>query len=396
MRKTVHVVTAIYAFIYAAAMLAVTATCIAYLAPNSTPLTAYFAKITATPQILSLAETDYTTFLTVYLAAVTLCAAVPAVTAIFCAAALLRRDKRALKIAATVIFLCAGTLSAAYMATCAGASFDVTVPAVTESILAVSLITPLLCTLSIAYCTPAAQRTLPAAAQKTESREAYGAEEERETSEERAGALAEEQSVDQQPHSVDQQPSAEECTAAQREEQCEPNAAERQDFAEQQAAEQQSEALDEKAELAADVLDEKAELTAEVLDEKAEEQSAPCSAEDTEDEVAPEQAQQTEDVTIAEDASTEDTSTEDTEQPEEQAATEAPQENAEQATWREVSQYVPQEQTVQGIAEEAYGSVQPISAATLKKIETLRLLLESKAITSEEYVRLVRSYIDAK
>ena len=378
MRKTVHVVTAIYAFIYAAAMLAVTATCIAYLAPNSTPLTAYFAKITATPQILSLAETDYTTFLTVYLAAVTLCAAVPALTAVFCAAALLRRDKRALKIAATVIFLCAGTLSAAYMATCAGASFDVTVPAVTESILAVSLITPLLCTLSIAYCTPAAQQ-LPAV-QKTESREAYGAEEERETSEERAGALAAEQSVDQQPHSVDLQPSAEECTAAQREEQCEPNAAERQDFAEEQAAEQQSEALDEKAELAA-----------EVLDEKAEEQSAPCSAEDAEDEVAPERAQQTEDVTITEDASTEDT-----EQPEEQAATEAPQKNAEQPTWREVSQYVPQDQTVQGIAEEAYGSVQPISAATLKKIETLRLLLESKAITSEEYVRLVRSYIDAK
>lgn len=378
MRKTVHVVTAIYAFIYAAAMLAVTATCIAYLAPNSTPLTAYFAKITATPQIFSLAETDYTTFLTVYLAAVTLCAAVPALTAIFCAAALLRRDKRALKIAATVIFLCAGTLSAAYMATCAGASFDVTVPAVTESILAVSLITPLLCTLSIAYCTPAAQRTLPAAAQKTESHEAYGAEAERETSEERAGALAAEQSVDQQP-------SAEECTAAQMEEQCEPNAAERQDFAEQQAAEQQSEALDEKSELAADV-----------LDEKAEEQSAPCSAKDTEDEVAPEQAQQTEDVTIAEDASTEDVSTEDTEQPEEQAATQAPQENAEQPTWREVSRYVPQEQTVQGIAEEAYGSVQPISATTLKKIETLRLLLESKAITSDEYVRLVRSYIDAK
>ena len=380
MRKTVHVVTAIYAFIYAAAMLAVTATCIAYLAPNSTPLTAYFAKITATPQILSLAETDYTTFLTVYIAAVTLCAAVPALTAVFCAAALLRRDKRALKIVSTVIFLCAGTLSAAYMATCAGASFDVTVPAVTESILAVSLITPLLCTLSIAYCTPAAQRTLPAAVQKTESREAYGAEEERETSEERAGALAEEQSVDQQPHSVDQQPSAEECAAAQREEQCEPNAAERQDFAEQQAAEHQSE-----------VLDEKAELAAEVLDEKAEKQSAPCSAEDADDEVAPEQVQQTEDVTI-----TEDTSTEDTEQPEEQAATQAPQKNAEQPTWREVSQYVPQDQTVEGIAEEAYGSVQPISAATLKKIETLRLLLESKAITSDEYVRLVRSYIDAK
>lgn len=368
MRKTVHVVTAIYAFIYAAAMLAVAATCIAYLAPNSTPLTAYFAKITTTPQILSLAETDYTTFLTVYLAAVTLCAAVPALTAVFCAAALLRRDKRALKIVSTVIFLCAGTLSAAYMATCAGASFDVTVPAVTESILAVSLITPLLCTLSIAYCTPAAQRTLPAAAQKTESRETHGAEE-RETSEERAGALAAEQSVDQQPHSVDQQPSAEECTAAQKEEQCEPNAAERQDFAEQQAAEQQSEALD----------------------EKAEEQSAPCSAEDADDEVAPEQAQQTEDVTITEDASTEDT-----EQPEEQAATQAPQKNAEQPTWREVSQYVPQDQTVEGIAEEAYGSVQPISAATLKKIETLRLLLESKAITSDEYVRLVRSYIDAK
>lgn len=366
MRKTVHVVTAIYAFIYAAAMLAVAATCIAYLAPNSTQLTAYFAKITATPQILSLAETDYTTFLTVYLAAVTLCAAVPALTAVFCAAALLRRDKRALKIVSTVIFLCAGTLSAAYMATCAGASFDVTVPAVTESILAVSLITPLLCTLSIAYCTPAAQRTLPAAVQKTESREAYGAEE-RETSEERAGALAEEQSVDQQP-------SAEECTAAQREEQLEPNAAERQDFAEQQAAEQQSEALD----------------------EKAEKQSAPCSAEDADDEVAPEQVQQTEDVTITEDTSTEDTSTEDTEQPEEQAATQAPQENAEQPTWREVSQYVPQDQTVEGIAEEAYGSVQPISAATLKKIETLRLLLESKAITSDEYVRLVRSYIDAK
>ena len=385
MRKTVHVVTAIYAFIYAAAMLAVAATCIAYLAPNSTQLAAYFAKITATPQILSLAETDYTTFLTVYIAAVALCAAVPALTAVFCAAALLRRDKRALKIVSTVIFLCAGTLSAAYMATCAGASFDVTVPAVTESILAVSLITPLLCTLSIAYCTPAAQRTLPAAVQKTESREAYGAEEERETSEERAGALAEEQSVDQQPHSVDQQPSAEECTAAQMEEQCEPNAAERQDFAEQQAAEQQSEALDEKAELAA-----------EVLDEKAEEQSAPCSAEDADDEVAPEQAQQTEDVTITENASTEDTSTEDTEQPEEQAATQAPQKNAEQPTWREVSQYVPQDQTVEGIAEEAYGSVQPISEATLKKIETLRLLLESKAITSDEYVRLVRSYIDAK
>lgn len=372
MRRTVHVVTAIYAFIYAAAMLAVTATCIAYLAPNSTPLTAYFAKITATPQIFSLAETDYTTFLTVYLAAVTLCAAVPAVTAIFCAATLLLRDKRALKIAATVIFLCAGTLSAAYMATCAGASFDVTVPAVTESILAVSLITPLLCTLSIAYCTPAAQQTF-AAVQKTESREAYGAEAERETSEERAGALAAEQSVDQQP-------SAEECTAAQMEEQLEPNAAERHDFAEQQAAEQQSEALDEKAELAA-----------EVLDEKAEKQSAPCSAEGTDGKVAPEQTQQTEDVTIAEDASTEDT-----EQPEEQAATEAPQENAEQPTWREVSQYVPQDQTVEGIAEEAYGSVQPISAATLKKIETLRLLLESKAITSDEYVRLVRSYIDAK
>lgn len=380
MRKTVHVATAIYAFIYAAAMLAVAATCIAYLAPNSTQLTTYFAKITATPQILSLAETDYTTFLTVYIAAVTLCAAVPALTAVFCAAALLRRDKRALKIVSTVIFLCAGTLSAAYMATCAGASFDVTVPAVTESILAVSLITPLLCTLSIAYCTPAAQRTLPAAVQKTESREAYGAEEERETSEEMAGALAEEQSVDQQPHSVDQQPSAEECTAAQREEQLEPNAAERQDFAEQQAAEQQSEALDEKAELAA-----------EVLDEKAEEQSAPCSAEGTDGKVAPEQAQQTEDVTITEDASTEDT-----EQPEEQAATQAPQKNAEQPTWREVSQYVPQDQTVEGIAEEAYGSVQPISEATLKKIETLRLLLESKAITSDEYVRLVRSYIDAK
>lgn len=378
MRKTVHVVTAIYAFIYAAAMLAVAATCIAYLAPNSTPLTAYFAKITTTPQILSLAETDYTTFLTVYIAAVTLCAAVPALTAVFCAAALLRRDKRALKIVSTVIFLCAGTLSAAYMATCAGASFDVTVPAVTESILAVSLITPLLCTLSIAYCTPAAQRTLPAAVQKTESREAYGAEAERETSEERAGALAEEQSVDQQP-------STEECTAAQREEQLEPNAAERQDFAEQQAAEQQSEALDEKAELAA-----------EVLDEKAEKQSAPCSAEDADDEVAPEQTQQTEDVTITEDTSTEDTSTEDTEQPEEQAATQAPQKNAEQPTWREVSQYVPQDQTVEGIAEEAYGSVQPISEATLKKIETLRLLLESKAITSDEYVRLVRSYIDAK
>ena len=379
MRRTVHVVTAIYAFLYATAMLAVTATCIAYLAPNSTPLTAYFAKITATPQIFSLAETDYTTFLTVYLAAVTLCAAVPAVTAIFCAATLLLRDKRALKIAATVIFLCAGTLSAAYMATCAGASFDVTMPAVTESILAVSLITPLLCTLSIAYCTPAAQQTF-AAVQKTESRETHGAEAERETSEERAGALAAEQSVDQQPHSVDQQPSAEECTAAQMEEQRVPElAAEPQDFAEEQAAEQQSEALDEKAELAAEVLDEKAE------------QSAPCSAEGTDDEVAPEQAQQTEDVTIAEDASTEDTG-----QSEEQTATEEPQENSEQPTWREVSQYVPQDQTVQGIAEEAYGSVQTISAATLKKIETLRLLLESKAITSDEYVRLVRSYIDAK
>lgn len=380
MRKTVHVVTAIYAFIYAAAMLAVAATCIAYLAPNSTQLTAYFAKITATPQILSLAETDYTTFLTVYIAAVTLCAAVPALTAVFCAAALLRRDKRALKIVSTVIFLCAGTLSAAYMATCAGASFDVTVPAVTESILAVSLITPLLCTLSIAYCTPAAQRTLPAAVQKTESREAYGAEE-RETSEERAGALAAEQSVDQQP-------SAEECTAAQMEEQCEPNAAERQDFAEQQAAEQQTEAMDITAEKA----------TTEACDQKSEEQTEP-SAEGTDGEVAPEQALQTEATikdTATEEPQEEQAATEDTEQPEEQAATQAPQKNAEQPTWREVSQYVPQDQTVEGIAEEAYGSVQPISEATLKKIETLRLLLESKAITSDEYVRLVRSYIDAK
>ena len=381
MRRTVHVVTAIYAFIYAAAMLAVAATCIAYLAPNSTQLTAYFAKITATPQILSLAETDYTTFLTVYIAAVTLCAAVPALTAVFCAAALLRRDKRALKIVSTVIFLCAGTLSAGLYGDVRGGVIrrdgarrdgehfgrepDHTTAVHAEHCLLHA------CGATDIACRRAKDgKAVKLTAQRRGKRPKKGRAHLRKNK-----ALTNNRTPRNAP-------------LPKWKNKLEPNAAERQDFAEQQTSEQQTEAMDITAEKA----------TTEACDQKSEEQTEP-SAEGTDGEVAPEQALQTEATikdTATEEPQEEQAATEDTEQPEEQAATQAPQKNAEQPTWREVSQYVPQDQTVEGIAEEAYGSVQPISEATLKKIETLRLLLESKAITSDEYVRLVRSYIDAK
>ena len=88
----------------------------------------------------------------------------------------------------------------------------------------------------------------------------------------------------------------------------------------------------------------------------------------------PNRPQQTEDVTITEDASTEDTDS-----PKNKLQRKRRRKNAEQPTWREVSQYVPQDQTVEGIAG---GGVRQRAAykleATLKKIETLRLLLESE------------------
>lgn len=55
--------------------------------------------------------------------------------------------------------------------------------------------------------------------------------------------------------------------------------------------------------------------------------------------------------------------------------------------------YLTQHFTVSDITDSTYGNVETITPQTLKKIQKLRLLLQTHAITEEEYVALVDSYL---
>ena len=55
--------------------------------------------------------------------------------------------------------------------------------------------------------------------------------------------------------------------------------------------------------------------------------------------------------------------------------------------------YLTQHFTVSDITDSTYGNVETITPQTLKKIQKLRLLLQTHAITEEEYVALVYSYL---
>ncbi|CCZ94447.1 unknown [Corallococcus sp. CAG:1435] len=88
------------------------------------------------------------------------------------------------------------------------------------------------------------------------------------------------------------------------------------------------------------------------------------------------------------------------EQDEEQTQTTTPtatdettQQQAAATCFAEDQPYLTQHFTVSDITDSTYGNVETITPQTLKKIQKLRLLLQTHAITEEEYVALVDSYL---
>lgn len=70
-----------------------------------------------------------------------------------------------------------------------------------------------------------------------------------------------------------------------------------------------------------------------------------------------------------------------------------PQQQAASTYFAEDQPYLNQHFTVSDITDSTYGNVETITPQTLKKIQKLRLLLQTHAITEEEYVALVDSYL---
>ncbi len=70
-----------------------------------------------------------------------------------------------------------------------------------------------------------------------------------------------------------------------------------------------------------------------------------------------------------------------------------PQQQAAATCFAEDQPYLTQHFTVSDITDSTYGNVETITPQTLKKIQKLRLLLQTHAITEEEYVALVDSYL---
>ncbi len=69
------------------------------------------------------------------------------------------------------------------------------------------------------------------------------------------------------------------------------------------------------------------------------------------------------------------------------------QQQAASTYFAEDQPYLTQHFTVSDITDSTYGNVETITPQTLKKIQKLRLLLQTHAITEEEYVALVDSYL---
>lgn len=69
------------------------------------------------------------------------------------------------------------------------------------------------------------------------------------------------------------------------------------------------------------------------------------------------------------------------------------QQQAAATCFAEDQPYLTQHFTVSDITDSTYGNVETITPQTLKKIQKLRLLLQTHAITEEEYVALVDSYL---
>lgn len=70
-----------------------------------------------------------------------------------------------------------------------------------------------------------------------------------------------------------------------------------------------------------------------------------------------------------------------------------PQRQVAATCFAEDQPYLTQHFTVSDITDSTYGNVETITPQTLKKIQKLRLLLQTHAITEEEYVALVDSYL---
>lgn len=75
------------------------------------------------------------------------------------------------------------------------------------------------------------------------------------------------------------------------------------------------------------------------------------------------------------------------------AQNETTQQQAAATCFTEDQPYLTQHFTVSDITDSTYGNVETITPQTLKKIQKLRLLLQTHAITEEEYVALVDSYL---
>ena len=75
------------------------------------------------------------------------------------------------------------------------------------------------------------------------------------------------------------------------------------------------------------------------------------------------------------------------------AQNETTQRQAAATCFAEDQPYLTQHFTVSDITDSTYGNVETITPQTLKKIQKLRLLLQTHAITEEEYVALVDSYL---
>ncbi len=75
------------------------------------------------------------------------------------------------------------------------------------------------------------------------------------------------------------------------------------------------------------------------------------------------------------------------------ATDETTQQQAAATCFAEDQPYLTQHFTVSDITDSTYGNVETITPQTLKKIQKLRLLLQTHAITEEEYVALVDSYL---
>ncbi len=75
------------------------------------------------------------------------------------------------------------------------------------------------------------------------------------------------------------------------------------------------------------------------------------------------------------------------------AQNETIQQQAAATYFAEDQPYLTQHFTVSDITDSTYGNVETITPQTLKKIQKLRLLLQTHAITEEEYVAIVDSYL---